>query len=546
MYLKLVVSSALVLFSSGALAQTGSNADCAQPGARVRKSWKIMHADEKKLFKDAVADLMKSGVYFELQNLHGAKMSFSASHSKKQCSFLPWHRSFLMVFENALRAQDPKYRCVTVPIWEIFEEFGKQSSDGEDSCKNLHDCSPILNEMCGVPGSTDAKQEIIVVPGYQAMKSMGYFHNGYPCDQLCSHNTTIPSPGTCIPGVLRTAKENPALPADVGYANMLKLFNEESFYMFSQEIFSGFHGSVHSLVGGKHGYLVTYASPNDPMFYIWHATVDYVYWLLHKCKVGDTIDDSSPYSLASCPAGDKSEGSIDYGDASDEVKKLLTQVATEYKQYHHMSTIPENFRYVYQVSPEAENRIVGLKLSDKTACPAYQPVAAPATPVASPAAPGAPEGPATPGAPAPDTPATPAPGPVEAVDEYIVWYKTTEAKLQALYPNDAKKVAEELALLECIGFYQQFGDVDYTPEFLEGQDINPTCNVKAEEVQTGEVKVPVTIDHFDAAKVETETYDPTTVEIPVNTDTGELQSDAQGEVIKTQDVAKTTRSHAKC
>lgn len=516
MYIKLFVSSALALFSSTTLAQTGSNADCAQPGARVRKSWKIMNTDEKQLFKDAVADLMTSGVYHEFQMIHASKTAFADAHTKKQCSFLPWHRAYLLAFENALRAQDPKYRCVTIPVWEIFEEFGKQSSTGEDSCKNLHDCSPIVNEMCGVPGKTEAREQFTVIPGRSsAIKSTGYFHDGYPCNQLCSHNITMPAPGTCLPGVLRTAKTNPILPADVGYANMLKLFNEESFYEFSQEIFSGFHASAHSLVGGKQGYLVMYTSPNDPLFYIWHATVDYVYWLLHKCKVGDTIDDSSAYSLSSCPAGDKSQGLIQLEgtDVSEETKKFFTQVATEYKQLHHTGAIPENFRYVYQLSPEAENRIVQLKLSEKAACPAYQPV----TPVAPPTA--------------------PSPVPSEPVDEYIVWYKTTEAKLQALYPDDAKKVADELALLECIGFYQEYGAVDYTPEFLEGQDINPSCNTKAEEVQTGDVTVAVTIDKFDATKVETETYDPTTVEIPVNTDTGDMGDEVQGAV---QQPYKTT------
>lgn len=350
---------------------TGSNDECPEPGPRIRKSWKVMTSDEKQLFKDAMADLMKSGIYHELQMFHASGAGFMVAHAQKPCLLLPWHRSFLLAFENALRAQDSKYRCVTVPIWEIFQDAERQNTG---SCTNLNDCSPIITDMCGVVGNTEVKTQMTVVPDlHVVIRASGSFHDGYPCNQLCSHNLTLPKRSTCIPGALRTTDVKPFLPEGVDYNNTLRLFDETSFIDFAQQVKTQFHGPVHGLIGGEHGYLVSYASPNDPLFYIWHATIDYIYWLFHRCKSGQDLKPESSYGIGSCEAdGDAPEGQFKLIDTlSEKTKSYFTQVATEYTKLHHHGDIPEPFRYDYQVSPPVEDKIFRLKLSDKAACPAY-------------------------------------------------------------------------------------------------------------------------------------------------------------------------------
>jgi hypothetical protein len=88
----------------------------------VRKSATALTAQEQQVFKSAVTKAIADGAYSRLVNIH-ANMAHDM-HSMQGMPagterFLPWHRLFLVNFEQALRAFEPDF---FVPHWRWMDQ----------------------------------------------------------------------------------------------------------------------------------------------------------------------------------------------------------------------------------------------------------------------------------------------------------------------------------------------------------------------------------------------------------------------------------------
>lgn len=89
---------------------------------RVRKNQKSLTKTEWLRFKCAINTLRQSGIeppsYQEYVDIHVQAMTTPTGHmwgAHGASNFLPWHREYLMEFENRLRLVNP---LVTIPYWD--------------------------------------------------------------------------------------------------------------------------------------------------------------------------------------------------------------------------------------------------------------------------------------------------------------------------------------------------------------------------------------------------------------------------------------------
>lgn len=89
----------------------------------TRKNQRDLTRAERKKFVSAVLTLKRRGIYDDFVRTHieyytaDGDSGLRAAHMAP--SFLPWHRKFLLDFENALREIDP---TVSVPYWDWTED----------------------------------------------------------------------------------------------------------------------------------------------------------------------------------------------------------------------------------------------------------------------------------------------------------------------------------------------------------------------------------------------------------------------------------------
>ena len=80
-------------------------------GIRIRKEIGDLTREELDRFINAIKGLQATGRYEEYEDQH-----FNNAHRVHNSAvFFPWHRMFLLDFENELRLIDPS---VTVPYWD--------------------------------------------------------------------------------------------------------------------------------------------------------------------------------------------------------------------------------------------------------------------------------------------------------------------------------------------------------------------------------------------------------------------------------------------
>jgi tyrosinase len=119
----LVVALVLAAFVAPLVAATPTPASAAEP-VRLRKDVKDLTAHEKKAFVAAVLKLKQTpspwnsrlSWYDQFVYWHKNAFRCSISAAHMQPSFLPWHRQFLLLFEDALREVSGK--PISVPYWD--------------------------------------------------------------------------------------------------------------------------------------------------------------------------------------------------------------------------------------------------------------------------------------------------------------------------------------------------------------------------------------------------------------------------------------------
>ncbi|MFI6470949.1 tyrosinase family protein [Streptomyces sp. NPDC050516] len=218
----------------------------------VRKNQAHLTAAEKRRLVDALLQLKRNGKYDAFVTTHNAFIMSDTDTGDRvghrSPSFLPWHRRFLIEFEQALQSVDSS---VTVPYWDWTVDRTPSSSLW----------------AADFLGGTGRSRDGQVMDGPFAQSAGGWPVNvrvdgrTYLRRALGVNVAQLPTRAE-VDGVLAmtTYDMAPWNSASDGFRNHLEGWRGVNL-----------HNRVHVWVGGQMG---TGASPNDPVFWMHHAFVD--------------------------------------------------------------------------------------------------------------------------------------------------------------------------------------------------------------------------------------------------------------------------------
>jgi tyrosinase len=218
----------------------------------VRKDQSALTGVQRQAFTDAVLELKQSGGYDPFVLTHLDYMSADQDNGYRVAhrapSFLPWHRQFLMAFEQELRNIDPS---VTLPYWNWTTARGTSSG-------------PWVSTILGGNGrSSDGK----VTTG-----PFAYATGNWPLTVRIDDR----------PFLRRALGAAASLPTATQVNKVLGLtpydaapWNSGSVKGFRNQL-EGWQGSdphnrVHNWVGGT---MTGGDAPNDPAFWLHHCYID--------------------------------------------------------------------------------------------------------------------------------------------------------------------------------------------------------------------------------------------------------------------------------
>ena len=223
----------------------------------IRKNVNSLTATERQNFVNAVLVLKNKGatgnLYDQFVTTHHTIMmgDFGQSttlYAHRCASFLPWHRQFLLLFEQSLQAIDAS---VSLPYWNWAVDNSKTSAVWG-------------NDLMGGDG-TGQDNQVLTGP-------FAYSTGNWPI-----------SVGDTVPYLRRALGQgSPFLPSS---ANGKQALNSAAYDVapYNNVVRSGFrgtlegwagpgnHNQVHTWVGGQ---MVLTHSPNDPVFWLHHCNID--------------------------------------------------------------------------------------------------------------------------------------------------------------------------------------------------------------------------------------------------------------------------------
>lgn len=89
----------------------------------VRRAWRDMTCQEQDAFLDAVTALKSTNTFDEFVRVH--QVNGGASHGSPE--FLPWHRWYLVQYEEALR-QASNNCDIFLPYWDWERDAGNEAT----------------------------------------------------------------------------------------------------------------------------------------------------------------------------------------------------------------------------------------------------------------------------------------------------------------------------------------------------------------------------------------------------------------------------------
>ena len=274
---------------------------------RVRKDWLDLRPDEKDLYLEAVNMLKASGVYDQFVTTHAHQANKDYAHGTS--GFLPWHRKYLLEYENALREQDARFSCLTVPYWDWAEQTLKCEADPQ-SCTHFHSKGGITHDFGG-PGDADCMTSSAgTVATNAASSAKGCNGKTTHGSSAASHDGTSGAIG-CVTSGPFAGWMSPDFPEDQstttkcltrGVSWEISQQGHLSGPIALQEIMhrgsygrsSGFrarlegnpHATPHNYLGG---HIRSFSSPADPLFFSHHAFVDKVWDMWQNCHDHDEV-----------------------------------------------------------------------------------------------------------------------------------------------------------------------------------------------------------------------------------------------------------------
>ncbi|MFG2639707.1 tyrosinase family protein [Streptomyces sp. NPDC048370] len=218
----------------------------------VRKNQAALTADEKRRFVDALLELKRSGRYDTFVTTHNAFIMGDTDSGERvghrSPSFLPWHRRFLIEFEQALQSVDS---TVALPYWDWTADRTARSSLWAPDFL----------------GGTGRARDGQVLDGAFARSGNRWTINvrvdgrDFLRRDLGAGGRQLPTRAE-VDSVLamQTYDMAPWNSSSDGFRNHLEGWRGVNL-----------HNRVHVWVGGQMG---TGVSPNDPVFWMHHAFID--------------------------------------------------------------------------------------------------------------------------------------------------------------------------------------------------------------------------------------------------------------------------------
>jgi len=190
------------------------------PQVYERKDQCELNENERERFLCAYQTLIGSGTHGQFVKIHG---EVHYQHGSQR--FLPWHRIFLLVMDQALKTAHPD---VSIPYWDWTKD-----------------------------------QEF---PPWLA---------GF------TPTVTMPAPLSPI-----TVTRSPGTSADLAtiVSNITTVMGNGTFAPFTSSL-EAVHGAVHVWVGGTMGFIAT--APADPIFWMHHANIDRLWWEWQQGHAGE-------------------------------------------------------------------------------------------------------------------------------------------------------------------------------------------------------------------------------------------------------------------
>lgn len=214
--------------------------------------------------------------------------------------FLPWHREFLLLFEDALRAVSGK--DISVPYWDWTDRRSVVSVFAEDFMGGNGD--PNDGDIVKTGPFTPATWRLVVKPeGIQ---------RGLDAREYLTRNFGSPTglPSSAEVGAVLSVPRYDVPPyshasdSQQSFRNALEGFSQhpipgshvcgpDSTETRVGGLSGGPHNLVHDWIGGAMGPNQT--SPNDPVFFLHHANVDRIWALWQQTNGVDTYEPVSGF-----------------------------------------------------------------------------------------------------------------------------------------------------------------------------------------------------------------------------------------------------------
>ncbi len=262
-----------IMTTTSATMLPGSNALC-DSNIRVRRDWNRIGEYERELYLDAIETAIEGGLHQRFVSYHADEVSDIQAHDT--CAFFLWHRRYLLSYENMLRSLGARFACLTIPYWNIMEDYEKQQATAYD-CGSYATCTSIVDQMGGVVNTDDFYDRT-----YFGYKRDGHLHFKTPIQHLRDDQGQL--------GIIRFDMWFDPIPDSSNALELLQTFLSQDLLFFWQSIQHGIHDDVHDTIGGL---MRTPSSPIDPLFFPWHSTIDmfgYLWEICHGLGVEDEED----------------------------------------------------------------------------------------------------------------------------------------------------------------------------------------------------------------------------------------------------------------
>ncbi len=217
---------------------------------RCRKNQSTLTATERSRFVQAVLALKASGRYDAFVQTHIDSMTGTNMWAHRRPGFLPWHRQYLLDYENELRAIDA---TVTLPYWDWTVDNSASSSIWNVDFMGGNGRALDGRVMTG-PFAFDAGAWTLAVGGPDLRRRFGLSLASLPAALEVS-------------AALGQADYD-ASPWDASSATGFRNW-VEGWVPFGAP--PNTHNAAHVWVGGS---MLPESSPNDPVFFLHHCFID--------------------------------------------------------------------------------------------------------------------------------------------------------------------------------------------------------------------------------------------------------------------------------